>query len=343
MNQSYAIDVIIPIYNVEIYLKKCLESVKNQTFTSFRVIMINDGSSDKSGDIAKEYADTCHNFEYHTIPNGGPANARNYGITFSSSKYIAFVDSDDTVAPDYLEKLFYAAEDSQADVVFCNHNLYYENANMLLKVKIRKLKKGVYAPDQIVKMLIHDFYARSYPWNKLWKRSLFTDNNVTFPKMFFEDIPTVLTLCNQANKIVSIDDALYNYTKRSNSIISSFFTEKLNDYTKTLGAAISILRTSHHTLKNYRLAIYHFAFLIFCVNVYSVIHIHFEKRLIQGLWRNLTAAVCGIFYFLSAKFMLPNEPVPDLPYIIKEPEYYKNKTENSQSLRKRFVKKFTKH
>lgn len=106
LDKSVDISVVVPIYNVEEYLKECLDSLLDQGTVSLQIIMIDDGSTDAGGMIAKGYADRHPNFEYHRIENGGLGHARNYGVKYAVGKYIAFVDSDDIVVEHTYEKIY---------------------------------------------------------------------------------------------------------------------------------------------------------------------------------------------------------------------------------------------
>ncbi|MDE6751971.1 MAG: glycosyltransferase, partial [Eubacterium sp.] len=120
MKKVADISVIVPIYNVEEYLAECLDSIVCQTKQDFEVIMVDDGSTDSSGEIAKSYAEKYPNFHYLYKENNGLGCARNYGVAHSDSKYIIFMDSDDKISEDLYEKMFNAAEKNNSDLTICN-------------------------------------------------------------------------------------------------------------------------------------------------------------------------------------------------------------------------------
>ena len=113
------VSIIIPIYNTEKYLKQCLDSVVNQTLKDIQVILVNDGSKDESPAIAKEYADRYDYVEYYSQENGGSAKARNHGLEYAKGEYVGFIDSDDWIELDMFDKLYNAASNYDADIVFC--------------------------------------------------------------------------------------------------------------------------------------------------------------------------------------------------------------------------------
>ena len=114
------LSVIIPVYNVENYLDRCLKSVEEQTYRDAEIIIVNDGSTDNSYEIVEKYAARNDNFIAYTTENNGLGGARNYGLSKSSGEYVVFLDSDDYVSPDCLEKFVSAAEKNDSDIVVCN-------------------------------------------------------------------------------------------------------------------------------------------------------------------------------------------------------------------------------
>ena len=179
------ISIIIPIYNVGEYLHRCLSSVACQTFKDYEVIMVNDGSTDKSCEIAESFTKHFVNFRLVHNTQKGVSYARNLGVSLARGEYIAFVDSDDYIDPNYLLRLYSAAKEYDADVAHCNYVLYNIDSGFLHSVRVRKPRKGIMTNIGMVRRTISDFFMRSYLWNKLWKRSLFTDNNIIFPDMKF--------------------------------------------------------------------------------------------------------------------------------------------------------------
>ena len=225
---SPSITVIVPIYNVEQYLSRCLDSVKAQTFTDFEVVMIDDGSTDRSAEIAERYTDDSR-FRLFRQENAGVGATRNKALSLARGEYIAFVDSDDTVLPQHLEKLYDAARESNADIVCGSYCCCDENGNHLHSSKIRK-RKGVYNAERLIGNILRDISIRRYMCTKFWKRSLFTDNGVIFPERTFEDTCIIPILFYYAKKIAVITDATYIYTRRANSITGLADKSCIGDY-----------------------------------------------------------------------------------------------------------------
>lgn len=228
METGPSVSIIVPIYKVEQYIARCLDSIKAQTFTDFEVIVIDDGSPDRSGEIAEKYT-ADPRFKLYRQANAGVGAVRNRGLSLARGEYVAFVDSDDMIMPDHLEKLYGAAKESKADIVCCSYCCCDEKGGHLRSSKIRK-RRGVYSAERLIGNILRDISVRRYLWSKLWKRSLFTDNGVSFPCVLFEDTRVIPILFYHAKRIAVITDATYVYTCRSNSITGLTAKSCIGDY-----------------------------------------------------------------------------------------------------------------
>ncbi len=146
------ISLIVPVYNAEKSLRKCLDSIQGQVFGDFEVLLINDGSRDNSEAICTEYCNKDSRFRIINQENSGPSSARNRGIDESTAKYLAFVDSDDYIEPDMLEKLYTAAEEANADLTICGY--YIENEHGSKKESVCKFDAGIYRGEECRKIAI---------------------------------------------------------------------------------------------------------------------------------------------------------------------------------------------
>lgn len=224
------ISVIIPVYNTSIYLRQCLDSVLEQDFDDYEVICVNDGSTDNSLEILREYEKKSSKIKVIDQTNSGVATTRNTGLKNASGDFLAFLDSDDFIRENYLSKLYNAALKTKSDIVICNFYRYYEQTNFAKPVFYR-FRRGQFNKYEILKGLIPDNLIHSYLWNKLWKREIFEDNNA-FPNMKFEDLAIMSELIYKANKITVIPEALYYYRIRKTSIVRSISLQNQNDYLK---------------------------------------------------------------------------------------------------------------
>ena len=220
------VSIIVPVYNVEKYLRKCLDSLVNQTLKDIEIICINDGTKDNSVEIIDEYVKKYSNVLLINQENQGLGMARNNAMKYAKGDYIAFVDSDDWIDLDMYEVLYNKAIKTNADIVECDYRMVFENST---KVKNRTLfgslhtwKKFPIACGKIfdwryVKDDIFDG-LRCMVWNRLYKRSLIFDNNLTFPDGKCEDYPFSLDAVLSAKSIVYCHKTLYNYLIRFGSL-----------------------------------------------------------------------------------------------------------------------------
>lgn len=216
MDTIPSVSVIVPIYKVEKYIKRCLDSIKAQTFENYEVIMINDGTPDNSAKIAEEYTSDPR-FKLFHQPNSGIGNVRNRAIGLAKGEYLAFVDSDDSILPDHLKGLYESAYESNADIVCCGYCCCDEEGGHFRTSKILK-HKGVYSAEALYGDIIRDISIRRYLWNKLIRKTLFTDNGLYFPNMMFEDACILPKLFYHARIISVISGKTYVYTHRKSGI-----------------------------------------------------------------------------------------------------------------------------
>lgn len=204
------ISVIVPIYNIENYLPKCLNSLAAQTFKDVEFILIDDGSTDRSGEIAESYSSDKRFQVFHT-ENRGLSAARNYGIEQSHGEYIMFVDGDDWVTPDFCRLPYRAAIENDADLIIFGR--YIEKLGKIKKEKTARKK----APEGIIDTFTAFEYGRNEAWNKLYKRELF--QGIGYPEgRIHEDIATTHKLIQIANKIIYLSEPLYCHVFRGDSI-----------------------------------------------------------------------------------------------------------------------------
>lgn len=311
------VSIIVPIYNVEKYLRRCLDSVLKQTFKDFEVIMVDDLSTDESCSIAKEYADKYPNFKLFTNSAKGVAAARNTGIDMASGKYIAFIDSDDFVDPKYLEILYDTAEKSGADISTCNYAKYYQEKDRYHKIMLRKPSEKIYTNKKFVRMCLNDIRVRSYLWNKLWKRSLFTDNNIRFSDIYFEDIAICPQLMHKANKVAVTDKCLYNYTQRSGSIMSSAMLAKIDGYTYTL-ALIRNFFENNGCYSDYKIIFNKFCICVAFANLYNVTAVHVSHKCFKNYGKNIAICFKGPLYYKKKHFVAVRQGLPEMKFRLND-------------------------
>ncbi len=211
--QKVSISIVVPIYNVEQYIRACLDSLAAQTLDSIEILMVNDGTKDCSGEIAKEYAEKWpEKFRYFVKENGGLSDARNYAFKYVRGEYIAYVDSDDYVAENMFEELWKAAQASKADIIECELNKVFPNHNE--RINLPETYKNV--ADYILN-------ARVCAWNKLYRVQWLKEIQVEFPKgLLYEDVCFFLKIVPYLTKMpVTVHLPLYYYRQREGSILNN--------------------------------------------------------------------------------------------------------------------------
>ena len=208
------LSIIIPAYNVETFLPKCLDSVLAQNFTDWEAIIVDDGSTDGTGAICNDYAARDPRFKVIHSPNKGVASARNIGLDNATGEFLGAIDSDDWIEPDMYSTLFSFAERNNADIVKCTMRLVYKNRT----ANERSFSKVLVADrDEALRLACDNRILTSSMCDKIIRRSLFT---VKFAaNKIYEDYRIIIPLIANSNKTVVIPDALYNYRMREGSIV----------------------------------------------------------------------------------------------------------------------------
>lgn len=221
-NKVSSISIIVPVYNVEKYLKKCINSILNQSFQNFELILVDDGSTDSSGEICDEYALKDRRVLVIHKENGGLSSARNEGIKVSSAEYVGFVDSDDYISFSMYEFLYNNLIENNAEISICGLYNCYEN-----NVYPQYSKKEFYLlnNEQALKMALEGKVFSVHAVNKLYRKSLFED--VLFPiNKLSEDAFTIPKLLLKSRRVVVNTVPQYFYVHRSGTITTSSYKKK---------------------------------------------------------------------------------------------------------------------
>lgn len=228
MNENILVSVVIPVYNVERYLNRCVDSVINQTYKNLEIILVDDGSTDNCGNICDQYLTCDDRIKVIHKKNGGLSDARNYGLDVAHGDYICFIDSDDFISNYYVEKMINAAIKNNSDICACNFKYIDEFGKEWIR---EEKKEKVYSPEEAIRDIFTAFqHTEVMVWNKIYKRNLFADNRIKFPVgKIHEDNFTTYKLYDKANSISLINDKLYYYLQRSDSIMGRVFNEKRFD------------------------------------------------------------------------------------------------------------------
>ena len=214
------ISVIIPVYKVEDYLDRCVQSVLAQTYEDIEVILVDDGSPDGGGAKCDDYAARDSRVKVIHRENGGLSAARNTGLDAAAGEYILFVDGDDYIAPDMAEKLLAALEDTGADMALCDIKCVDDGGTVVRELP--PFEAGVFGPEEIYRRMTFDDWAMRYvtAWNRLYRRALFDGLRFEEGKLH-EDEFLAHRLYDRCEKVAAVSDELYYYVQRGGSIMSA--------------------------------------------------------------------------------------------------------------------------
>ena len=220
------VSVIVPIYNVEKYLKKCVDSIINQTLTNIEIILVDDGSTDNCGQIIDEYANKDKRVVAIHKENGGQSSARNRGLDRARGKYVGFVDSDDWIESGMYENLYNLIEESCSDICVCGRQSYSQDGNLGYELEIKeelidfnKIKLSSYVSNKLL------YKHTVSTCNKLYQKSIIDNNNIRFEDVGYVGSEDALfnynVLCH-INKIKCIKKIYYNQLSRSGSTARTY-------------------------------------------------------------------------------------------------------------------------
>ena len=224
------ITVIVPAFNAEKYLMRCLDSIAGQSFGSWELIIVDDGSTDATINIAKEYTGKDSRIKVINASGKGVSAARNSGMELAGGKYLAFVDADDYLEPDYLKKLFDRAEKSNADITQCSFSFIDEAGSKIPDAN--SVDKTYEDKDAILRAYFAGTHGdiRDSVWAKLFKRETFADVRFNTGLSIYEDGYYVYQCCQKAGKVISFGVPLYNYVQHGGSTTHSRVNELYKDF-----------------------------------------------------------------------------------------------------------------
>ena len=215
------VSIVVPIYNVEQYLEKCVESICRQTYENLEIILVNDGSPDHCGQMCEEYAKKDNRIKVIHKKNGGLSDARNSGVKLATGKYLLFVDSDDYIAKDLVEKTAAIAEKNNCDMVLYDY-YYVEPDNVEIRSTIVPANKVISLEQEHTLLL-----AATSACAKLFNREFYVKANCPFPQgIYFEDLATTSIFFMRAKRVYYLKEPLYYYINRENSIMTGKNFEK---------------------------------------------------------------------------------------------------------------------
>lgn len=232
---SVAISVLVPVYNVEKTLDRCIQSILNQTFRDFEIILVNDGSTDNSGKLCDEYANKYDNISVIHKENEGLGPTRNAGIKAATGEYIYHCDSDDWLKEDLLEKVYKAITEADADVAVFGYDLFTEKDGEIIPYSTISVKDGLYADKESVRNFFAEQYFNSFvvlsACNRMCKRSFLIENELFFPALRrSQDVAYSLLLFDYVERLVTIKESFYCYIIEPGVYKGRSFKEMIDIY-----------------------------------------------------------------------------------------------------------------
>lgn len=267
------VSIIVPIYNVEKYLKKCIDSLLKQSYSNTEIILIDDGSTDRSPEICDEYMQKDARIKVVHKINGGLSDARNNGIKISEGKYITFVDSDDYLDEHYIEMLYRVIYESNADIVISGIKDYYEGKE--IEEDINNINYKILTKEETYKRMLLQQGMDVNACGKLYKKHIF--DNLNYPKgMLYEDIQIIDKVIEKSNIITYTEYKGYNYLQRTGSIMYGKMSEKRMSLINKTQELIELMKEKYP--KNVKAAIKRYVYCNFHVLGRSILDSNFKNE-----------------------------------------------------------------
>lgn len=273
------VSVIVPVYNVEKYLGKCLNSLVNQTLENIEIIIVNDGTKDNSEEIIKKFIEKYpQKIVYLKKENGGLSDARNYGIPYAKGEYIAFLDSDDYVEKDMYKEMYKLAKKENSDMVECDFLWEYPNKTREDIGQVYNGKKEMIEKVRVV------------AWNKLIRRSIFEKTQIQFPKgLRYEDVEFTYKLIPHLNKVSFLKKPYIHYIQRENSI-SNLQNERTKEIFTVLDNVIAYYKENNFYDEYKDELEYVYTRYLLCSSLLRMVKIedkNTRKNMLKITWENL--------------------------------------------------------
>lgn len=239
------ISAIIPVYNCEKFIEKCVQSLLNQKYINLEIILVDDGSTDNSGNICDEIGKLDNRIKVFHKKNGGVSSARNFGIENSTGDYVTFIDADDTVSPEYIEYLYKIMIENDCDVSLTRYPLKFNSRTVINNVSFDndelEICSGINAAKE---MLLYKIVISS--WNKMFSKKLLIQNNIRFNEVlsFGEGFEFVINCFLHSNKVAIGNVKIYNYRVDNQNSVMTKFSRKL--VTGSIDSQNSILEMINH-------------------------------------------------------------------------------------------------
>lgn len=253
MNQTLLISVIVPIYRVEQYINRCIESLINQTYSNLDIILVDDGSADNCPKMCDDWVKKDSRIKVIHKENGGLSDARNAGFKIATGDVISFIDSDDWVEPKFFEVMLNVMQNDESDIVSCGVKWVDEDGELLRTASVEAHE--MLNTHDSMQELLHDGKLKQHVWNKLYRRNVI--ENISFEKgKYHEDVFWSYQVIGRAKKISVIPDSFYNYVQRADSIMGESYSPKRLDVLDAMQLRCEYIKTHFpdlfdNSIKNY--------------------------------------------------------------------------------------------
>lgn len=268
------ISIIVPVYNVERYIEECLDSLLNQSYKNIEIIIVNDGSTDRSDEIIKKYAILNPNIIYLQQKNSGQAKARNTALKYVKGKYVIFIDSDDFLNKNALEKMYNNINESNSQVCIAGYYEYYNSTNK--KKVIFKNNKTILNDNEIIEEVLNNRLQCLVSF-KLFESKLLRECNFKFEVgRLFEDFFPILKAMTKANKVSVINEPVFYYRQRSDSSIRSKRISKVEDYFYATSLVLDYINVNYkevikvNSLNNFKVSRFSYMINLIVRNVKAI-------------------------------------------------------------------------
>lgn len=283
------VSVIVPIYNAEQHMKSCIESLKNQTYTNIEIILVDDGSTDEGPSICDAYEKEDHRIQVIHKKNTGVSVARNNGLDMAKGTYISFVDADDSISPDMIEKLVQALKNKQVELAVCGFNMVSQMGEFISQTNNRDL---VLTEEEALCYAFEEYDFQMAIWNKLYVRSIIEENKIRFQEQIThgEDGLWLCTYLSKCKKVYWMGERYYNYLQVEDSAMNKMQSSRTFDYRQ-----LSVFDSLNLTLPQIQekgkevLDAFeaHYAEISIGLMIFALRFVPEDKRLIQKMKRNI--------------------------------------------------------
>jgi glycosyltransferase involved in cell wall biosynthesis len=247
------VSVIIPVYQVEKYLDKCIASVVGQTYQNLQIILIDDGSTDRSPAICDEWKERDPRITVIHQPNGGLSRARNAGLKVATGKFVGFVDSDDWIEPNMVECLLAALQKTDADIAVGGFEGFTEDSKSIPYAKAKSTERSLCSTgDALKRLLLLRGFIRNFVWNKLYRRTVLS--GIAFPEgRLYEDVTWTAQVIGNAKSVVCVNQIFYHYLHRPDSLSRDDrqFIRRLQDELELTEQRLDYIHRHHPSLDKF--------------------------------------------------------------------------------------------